>query len=290
MVSSTCTGTDDACQPTAGEIATRYQAAGQCGQGTPSDIDICGQGTNWAGDQSVCILPMSLDVNFNDADLDYTTFKSFGSFGHNPNGGIAGDGALDFGTYSAINWKQALTGGVGTTITQSLVFTNNNLEPYFLARTLMVMGFTNNVESHVANPTVGGGGTATSDAFQLQLFNSLTIAGEPTEYISTTLRSFIDGSNGEQKYANFAYTGTNNLRFDLTLTRTGTMTFDWGFVVTDLGTDGAGTTEVGSDTLSVTSADFAASLDGGGIYAGLRSGDQAGGLVSGLDHWSVNIN
>ena len=235
----------------------------------------------------------SLDVNFNDAadHLNDTTFKRLGAFAHNPTGGIAGDGALDFtANYRAINWKQALTGGVGTTITQSIVFTNNDLANTYIQNVPFMMGFTNNVNSHVANPTTGGGGTATSDAFQLQLYNSLTNnAGEPTEYISTTLRSFIDGSNGEQKYANFAYTGTNMLRFDLTLTRTGTDTFDWGYVITNVGGDGAGTTVVSSNTQSFTSADFGASLDGDGIYAGLRSGNQASGLVSGVDQWSVNV-
>ena len=236
----------------------------------------------------------SLDVNFNDAadHLNDTTFKRLGAFAHNPNGGIAGDGALDFAAnYRAINWKQGLTGGIGTTITQSIVFTNNNLANSYIQQVPFMMGFTNNVNSHVANPTTGGGGTATSDAFQLQLYNSLTNnAGEPTEYISTTLRSFIDGSNGEQNYANFAYTETSNLRFDLTLTRTDTATFDWGFVITDVGEDGAGSTVVVSNTLtSLTSADFGASLDGGGIYAGLRSGNQASGLVSGVDQWSVNV-
>ena len=79
------------------------------------------------------------------------------------------------------------------------------------------------------------------------------------------------------------------MRFDLTLTRTGTDTFDWGYVVTDLGVDGAGSTEMSSNTQSFTSADFGASLDGDGIYAGLRSGNQASGLVSGVDQWSVNV-
>ena len=137
-----------------------------------------------------------------------------------------------------------------------------------------MMGFTNNVESHVANPTTGGGGTPTSDAFQMQIFNSLT-ANDGLGGVSTALRTFEDGTVGVQKFKNIAYTGTNNLRFDLTLTRTGTDTFDWGFVITDLGEDGAGTTEVGSNTQSFTSADFGASLDGDGIYAGLRSGNQA---------------
>jgi len=236
----------------------------------------------------------SLDVNFNDAadHLNDTTFKRLGDFTHSEGGGITGDGALDFAAnYRAINWKQSLTGGIGTTITQSILFTNNDLKDSYIQQVPFVMGFTNNVNSHVANPTTGGGGTATSDAFQLQLFNSLTNnAGEPTEYISTTLRSFIDGSNGEQKYANFAYTETSNLRFDLTLTRTDTATFDWGFVITDVGEDGAGSTVVVSNTLtSLTSADFGASLDEGGIYAGLRSGNQASGLVSGVDQWSVNV-
>ena len=72
----------------------------------------------------------TLDVNFNDAadHTNVTTFKLLGGFAHNPTGGIASDGALDFNAnYRAINWKQALTGGVGTTITQSIVFTNNDL-------------------------------------------------------------------------------------------------------------------------------------------------------------------
>lgn len=233
----------------------------------------------------------SLDVNFNDAadHLNDTTFKRLGAFAHNPNGGIAGDGALDFAAnYRAINWKQGLTGGIGTTITQSIVFTNNNLANSYDQQVPFMMGFTNNVDSHVANPTTGGGGTATSDAFQLQIYNSLA-ANDGLGFISTTLRPFIDGANGEQKYGNFAYTGTNNLRFDLNLTRTGTDTFDWGYVITNVGGDGAGTTEVGSNTQSFTSADFGASLDGGGIYAGLRSGNQASGLVSGVDQWSVNV-
>ncbi len=233
----------------------------------------------------------SLDVNFNDAadHLNDTTFKRLGGFAQNPNGGIAGDGALDFtANYRAINWKQGLTGGIGTTITQSIVFTNNNLANSYIQQVPFMMGFTNNVDSHVANPTTGGGGTATSDAFQLQIYNSLA-ANDGLGFISTTLRPFIDGANGEQKYANFAYTGTNNLRFDLNLTRTGTDTFDWGYVITNVGGDGAGTTEVGSNTQSFTSADFGASLDGGGIYAGLRSGNQASGLVSGVDQWSVNV-
>ena len=233
----------------------------------------------------------SLDVNFNDAadHLNDTTFKRLGAFAHSEGGGIAGDGALDFtANYRAINWKQSLTGGVGTTITQSLVFTDNDLAYTNAQGVPFMMGFSNNVDSHVANPTTGGGGTATSDAFQLQLFNGLT-SNDGLGNISTTLRPFIDGANGEQKYSNFDYTGTNMLQFDLTLTRTGTATFDWGYVATDLGEAGAGSTVVSSNTQSFTSADFGASLDGDGIYAGLRSGNQASGLVSGLDQWSVNV-
>ncbi len=233
----------------------------------------------------------SLDVNFNDAadHLNDTTFKRLGAFAHNPNGGIAGDGALDFAAnYRAINWKQGLTGGIGTTITQSIVFTNNNLANSYIQQVPFMMGFTNNVNSHVANPTTGGGGTATSDAFQMQIFNGLTSNGGLGN-ISTTLRLFEDGATGVQQYSNFDYTGTNMLRFDLTLTRTGTDTFDWGYVVTDLGEAGAGSTEVSSNTQSFTSADFGASLDGDGIYAALRSGNQASGLLSGVDQWSVNV-
>lgn len=232
----------------------------------------------------------SLDVNFNDAadHLNDTTFKRLGAFAHNPNGGIAGDGALDFAAnYRAINWKQGLTGGIGTTITQSIVFTNNNLANSYIQQVPFMMGFTNNVNSHVANPTTGGGGTATSDAFQMQIFNGLTSNGGLGN-ISTTLRTFEDGTVGVQKYSNFDYTGTNMLRFDLTLTRTGTDTFDWGYVVADLGEAGAGSTEVSSNTQSFTSADFGASLDGDGIFAALRSGNQASGLLSGVDQWSVN--
>jgi len=230
----------------------------------------------------------TLDVNFNDAadHLNDTTFKRLGAFAHSEGGGIAGDGALDFaGNYGAINWKQGLTGGIGTTITQSVVFTNNDLANTYAQNVPFMMGFTNNVDSHVANPTTGGGGIPTADAFQLQIYHSLTDGR-----ISTTLRPHVDGANGEQKYANFAYTGTNMLRFDLTLTRTGTDTFDWGYVVTDLGEAGAGSTEVSSNTQSFTFADFGASLDGDGIYAALRSGNQASGLVSGLDQWSVNLD
>ncbi len=233
----------------------------------------------------------SLDVNFNDAadHLNDTTFKRLGAFAHSEGGGIAGDGALDFtANYRTINWKQGLTGGIGTTITQSLVFTNNDLANTYTQNVPFMMGFTNNVNSHVANPTTGGGGTATSDAFQLQIFNGLTSNGGLGN-ISTTLRPFIDGAPGVQKYSNFDYTGTNMLQFDMTLTRTGTATFDWGYVVTDLGEAGAGSTVVSSNTQSFTSADFGASLDGDGIYAGLRSGNQASGLVSGLDQWSVNV-
>ena len=233
----------------------------------------------------------SLDVNFNDAadHLNDTTFKRLGAFAHSEGGGIAGDGALDFtANYRTINWKQGLTGGIGTTITQSLVFTNNDLANTYTQNVPFMMGFTNNVNSHVANPTTGGGGTATSDAFQLQIFNGLTSNGGLGN-ISTTLRPFIDGAPGVQKYSNFDYTGTNMLQFDMTLTRTGTATFDWGYVVTDLGEAGAGSTVVSSNTQSFTSADFGASLDGDGIYAGLRSGNQASGLVSGVDQWSVNV-
>jgi len=233
----------------------------------------------------------SLDVNFNDAadHLNDTTFKRLGAFAHSEGGGIAGDGALDFtANYRAINWKQSLTGGVGTTITQSLVFTDNDLANTYAQSVPFMMGFSNNVDSHVADPTTGGGGIATADAFQLQLFNGLDSNGGLGN-ISTTLRPFIDGAPGVQKYSNFDYTGTNMLQFDMTLTRTGTATFDWGYVVTDLGEAGAGSTVVSSNTQSFTSADFGASLDGDGIYAGLRSTNQASGLVNGLDQWSVNV-
>ena len=228
----------------------------------------------------------SLDVNFNDAAdyADNTTFRRFGVFAHNPTGGIANDGAMDFPDNSrGINWRQGLTGGIGTTITQSLVFTDNNLANTNAKAVPFIMGFTNNVDSHVTTPTAGTG-SATSDALQLQLYHN-----PAQNFISTTLRPVVDGANGDQKYSNFAYTGTNMLKFDLTLTRTGTDTFDWGYVVTDLGAAGAGSTVVGSNTQSFTVADFGTSLDGGGIYAGMRSGNQTAGLVSDLDSWSVTV-
>jgi len=69
------TCTDDACQPTAGEVATRYRAAGQCGQGTPSDIDICGQGTNWVVN-SGCIADQATNVLTTVENNGWTSLKS----------------------------------------------------------------------------------------------------------------------------------------------------------------------------------------------------------------------
>ena len=239
---------------------------------------------------AINVTPTSLDVNFNDAaDItNDTTLKYFGTWngymGHNPTGGINGDGAMNFnGNFRAVNWRQGLTGEVGTTITQSLVFTDNNIANENGQAVMFLMGFTNDVNGHVTNPTAQGG--ATADALQLQLYHN------PSQgYISMTLRTRVDNVTGDQKYSYFAYTGTNTLQFDLTLTRTGEDTLDWGYVVTDLdGIAGAGPTVVGSDTQSLTFADFGTSMDGGGIYAGLRSGNQAAGLLSGLDQWSVNV-
>ena len=239
---------------------------------------------------AITATPTSLDVNFNDAadSTDDTTLKYFGTWngymGHNPTGGINGDGAMNFaGNYRAVNWTQGLTGGVGTTITQSLVFTDNNIANTNGTGVIFHMGFTNDVNGHVTDPTAQGG--ATADALQLQLYHN------PSQgFISMALRPYIDKVYGVQKYSNFAYTGTNTLQFDLTLTRTGADTFDWGYVLTDLdGIAGAGPTVMGSDTQSLTSADFGTSLNVGGIYAGLRSGNQTAGLVSGLDQWSVNV-
>ena len=237
----------------------------------------------------------SLDVNFNDStDSTNAAFQLGGTWNnyllHDPTGGIAGDGALNFNSsYRSLNWKQSLTGGVGTVITQSMVFTKNNLDSSYAQKVPFMMGFMTG-GSHVANPTAGNGASATADAFQLQIFHDTldpnTGAGG---YISTTLRTFIDGSNGDQKYSNFAYTGTSMLQFDLTLTRTDTNTFDWGYVVTDLGADGAGSSVVGTNTQSFTFTEFGTALDGGGIYAGLRSGDLTGGSLSGLDQWSVSV-
>ena len=234
----------------------------------------------------------SLSVNFNDAaDItNDTTLKYFGTWngymGHNPTGGINSDGAMNFnGNYRAVNWRQGLTGGIGTTITQSLVFTDNNLASSYTDKVPFMMGFTNNVTSHVADATAGSGGSDTADALQFQLYHSLSNGN-----ISTTLRPVVDGmansNNTQQAYNSFPYTGTNMLQFDLTLTRTGTDTFDWSYVVTDLD---AGSSVVSSKTQSITFADFGTSMDGGGIYAAIRSGDQAGGLISGLDQWSVNV-
>ena len=142
------------------------------------------------------------------------------------------------------------------------------------------MGFTNDVNGHVSTPTAQGG--ATADALQLQFYHN------PSQgFISMALRPHIDNVTGDQKYSNFAYTGTNTLQFDLTLTRTGEDTIDWGYVITDLD---AGSSVVGSDTQSLTSADFGTSLNVGGVYASMRSGNQTAGLLSGLDQWSVNVN
>ncbi len=239
---------------------------------------------------AINVTPTSLDVNFNDAtDSTDDTFRLGGTWnnymGHNPTGGIAGDGAMNFSAnYRAINWKQGLTAEIGTTITQTLVFTDNNIANDNGQAVLFFMGFTNDVNSHVADP-VAGSGSATSDALQLQLFHN------PSQnYISMTLRPDIDGTVGTQQYSNFGYTGTNMLQFDLTLTRTGADTIDWGYVVTDLGVAGAGSAVVGSDTQSLTSTDFGTSLNVGGVYAAMRSGNQTSGLLSGLDQWSVNVN
>ena len=232
----------------------------------------------------------SLDVNFNDATdiTNDTTLKYFGTWngymGHNPTGGINGDGAMNFnGNFRAVNWTQGLTGEVGTTITQSLVFTDNNIANENGQAVIFLMGFTNDVNGHVSDPTAQGG--ATADALQLQLYHN------PSQgFISMALRPYIDKAYGVQKYSNFDYTGTDMLQFDLTLTRTGADTFDWGYVVTNLGAAGAGSTEMGSDTQSLTSADFGTSLNVGGVYAALRSGSQTAGILSGLDQWSVNVN
>ena len=242
---------------------------------------------------AITVTPTSLDVNFNDAadTTDDTTLKYFGTWngymGHNPTGGINSDGAMNFnGNFRAVNWRQGLTGEVGTTITQSLVFTDNNLASSYIDKVAFIMGFTNNVTSHVADATAGSGGSDTADALQFQLYHSLSNGN-----ISTTLRPVVDGmansNNTQQAYNSFAYTGTNMLQFDLTLTRTGTDTFDWSYVVTDLD---AGSSVVGSDTQSLTSADFGTSLNVGGVYASMRSGNQTAGLLSGLDQWSVNVN
>ena len=235
---------------------------------------------------AINVTPTSLDVNFNDAaDItNDTTLKYFGTWngymGHNPTGGINGDGAMNFnGNFRAVNWRQGLTGEVGTTITQSLVFTDNNIANENGQAVMFLMGFTNDVNGHVTNPTAQGG--ATADALQLQLYHN------PSQgYISMTLRTRVDNVTGDQKYSYFAYTGTNTLQFDLTLTRTGEDTLDWGYVVTDLD---AGSTVIGSDTQSLTSADFGTSLNVGGVYASMRSGNQTAGLLSGLDQWSVNV-
>ena len=238
---------------------------------------------------AITVTPTSLDVNFNDAtDSTDDTFRLGGTWnnymGHNPTGGIAGDGAMNFsGNYRAINWKQGLTGEIGTTITQTLVFTDNDIANDNGQAVLFFMGFTNDVNSHVADPPAGSG-SPTSDALQLQLFHN------PSQgFISMTLRPNIDGTVGTQQFSNFAYTGTNTLQFDLTLTRTGADTLDWGYVVTDLDATN-GSTVMGSDTQSITSTDFGTSLNVGGVYAAMRSGNQTAGILSGLDQWSVNVN
>ena len=67
-VVSTCTGTCE--QPTAADVSTRYQAAGQCGQGASTVIDLCGPETNW--DANSCVSDVctdDTDAGFFDEDF-----------------------------------------------------------------------------------------------------------------------------------------------------------------------------------------------------------------------------
>ena len=229
----------------------------------------------------------SLDVNFNSTN-DYPNNAVFRGFDVGaPNndlvidetGGIAGDGALDFTANSrGLNWRQALDGEI---LSQSLVFTKNDLEASNGQATFFVMGFSTDVDGHVTDPTQGAG-SADADAFQLSFYHP-----SASDTYTLTLREFTNGVNGAQFYSNFDATGTNMLQFDLTLEQTASNTFDWGYTLTDLGPAGAGSTVVASDTKSITSAEFAAALSTNGVYAGMRSANQTGGVLSGLDQWTV---
>jgi len=57
VVSTWCGTTCD--QPTAADVSTRYQAAGQCGQGASTDIDLCGPETNWDVGVNSCVARFS---------------------------------------------------------------------------------------------------------------------------------------------------------------------------------------------------------------------------------------
>ena len=242
--------------------------------------------TGWV-QASIDATSTSLDVNFNSTN-DYPNNAVFRGFDLGaPNndlvidetGGIAGDGALDFTANSrGLNWRQALDGDI---LSQSLVFTKNDLEASNGQSTVFMMGFSTDVDGHVTNPTEGGG-SADADAFQLSLYHA-----NASDTYSLTLREFTNGVNGAQSFSNFDATGTNMLQFDLTLELTASNTFDWGYTLTDLGADGSGSTVVASDTKSFTSAQFAAALSTNGVYAGMRSANQTGGVLSGLDQWTV---
>tara|TARA_A100001015_G_scaffold272431_1_gene326986 strand:- start:4442 stop:5251 length:810 start_codon:yes stop_codon:yes gene_type:complete len=233
---------------------------------------------------SIVATPTSLDVNFNDAS-DYPNNAVFRGFDvaelvHDATGGIAGDGALDITANSrGLNWKQALS---GTTINQTAVFTKNDLTGAKGKAVFLMMGFSTDVDGHVTNPTQGAG-SAGADAFQLQFYHDPLNSN-----ISLSLKSFKDGANLKQKHSNMAYTGSNMLQVDLSLELTAADTFTWGATLTDLGSAGAGSTEVANFSDSFVFADFATALAGDGVYAGMRSANLSAGSLSGLDEWSVS--
>ena len=234
---------------------------------------------------SIVATSTSLDVNFNDAsDIPSAATATFRGFGapdlvHDATGGINSDGALDFTLNSrGMNWKQALN---GTTINQTAVFTKNDLAAAKGQAVYFVMGFTTDVDGHVTDPTAGAG-SATADAFQLQFYHANASAN-----YALTLKSLQDGGVVDTKNTSFAATDANMLQVDMTLELTAPNTFTWGATVTDLGTAGSGSTQVASVSDSFVFADFATALAGDGVYAGMRSGNQTAGVLSGLDQWTV---
>ena len=237
---------------------------------------------------SIVATPTSLDVNFNDAS-DYPNNAVFRGFDigapnndivHDATGGIVGDGAVDFTANSrGLNWKQALN---GTTINQTLVFTKNDLAATKTVNNFMLLGFSTDVDGHVTNPTEGAG-SSTADAFQVQLRNN-------GSKMTISLKSLKDGSQLAASHNNMDYAvdPATMYQFDLSLELTAPDTFDWGVVVTDLGTDGSGNTVAGNYSHTFTHADFATALAGDGVFAGMRSANLTAGSLSGLDQWGVS--
>lgn len=107
--------------------------------------------------------------------------------------------------------------------------------------------------------------------------------------MTISLKSFEDGSQLAATHNNMDYAvdPATMYKFDLTLELTAPDTFDWGVVVTDLGTNGLGNTVAASYSDTFVFAGFAAALAGDGVFAGMRSANLTAGVLSGLDQWTV---